>query len=68
MERALSQALVLGRMSEVLELVLNLIGGLLEMVLDGCLGDFPASDTTASRIFWAVILVFLGTLIGWELS
>jgi hypothetical protein len=50
-------------MSEVLELVLDLICGL----LDVWLGDFEWPDTLASRVFWSVILVLLGGLIWWEL-
>jgi hypothetical protein len=55
-------------MGEVfLELVFNLIGGILEVFADALIGDFTWPDSKASRIFWAIVLVFLGGLIWWEL-
>jgi hypothetical protein len=50
-------------MSEVLELLLDVIACLLEIWL----GDFKWPDTTAGRLFWCVILLFVGGLIWWEL-
>jgi|1185.fasta_scaffold49322_2 hypothetical protein len=52
-------------MSELLELVFNLLGGLLEIVGE-CSGDFLWPDTKAGRIIWCVILVILGSIIWWE--
>jgi len=45
----------------LLELLLDVIGGLLE----AWFGEW--SDTLAGRIFWGVILVLLGGVIWWEL-
>lgn len=54
-------------MGETLELVVNLIGGLLEFFAELFLGEFAPSDTKASRIFWCIVLVFLGGIIWWEI-
>jgi hypothetical protein len=45
----------------LLELLLDVIGGLLEVWL----GEW--CDTVANRILWGVILVLLGGVIWWEL-
>jgi hypothetical protein len=58
-------------MSEIfgslLELLLNLAGCVLEAMADIWLGDDTSRDTTARRIFWFVVIVFLGGVIWWEL-
>jgi len=55
-------------MSElILELVFNLIGGLLELLGDLFLPEFASTDTKASRIFWFFVLVILGGIIWWEI-
>jgi hypothetical protein len=51
----------------VLELVLNLAGCLLEALADIWLGDLTWPDSRASRIFWCIVIVFLGGVIWWEL-
>jgi hypothetical protein len=52
-----------GILELVLELVLNVIGCLVEAAIDAWLSD----DTRANRIFWSVLLVLLGGVIWWEL-
>jgi len=58
-------------MSEILELVLefviNLAGCVLEAMADIGPGDLTWSNTRASRVFWCVVIVFLGAVIWWEL-
>jgi hypothetical protein len=59
---------MLQQMSEAfLELVINVIGGLLEIMADYWFGDLTWSDCKASRIFWGVVLLLLGGVIWWEL-
>ena len=41
----------LGGMGEILELVVNLIGGLLEVIGEVFLETFTSSDTRVNRIF-----------------
>jgi hypothetical protein len=54
-------------MSELLEIVLNLVLDFLPELI-GCLFDgWLTADTLASRIFWSVILLFVSGLIWWEL-
>ena len=54
-------------MGETLELVVNLIGGLLELVGEVFLEAFASSDTKANRIFWCIALVILGGILWWEI-
>jgi hypothetical protein len=58
-------------MSEILglmlELVLNLVGGVFEALADIWLGDYTGSDSRGARIFWFVVIVLLGVVIWWEL-
>jgi hypothetical protein len=58
-------------MSEILELILefvfNLAGCVLEAMADVWLGDLTRSDTRLNRIFWSLIILFLGVVIWWEL-
>jgi len=58
-------------MSEILEvmleLVLNLAGCVLEAMADIWLSELRWPSTTAGRIFWCFVIVFLGGLIWWEL-
>jgi len=59
---------MLHQMSEFfLELVINVIGGLLEIMADSWFGDQTWSDCKSSRIFWGIILLLLGGVIWWEL-
>jgi hypothetical protein len=59
---------MLHRMSEFfLELVINVIGGLLEIMADYWFGDLTWSDCKSSRIFWGIILLLLVGVIWWEL-
>ena len=58
-------------MSEILELVLevllNVVGGLLEIVVELWVDDFAWHDTKTNRILWCIILALLGGIIWWEL-
>jgi hypothetical protein len=58
-------------MSEILglflELVLNLVGCVLEAMADIWFGDYTGSDSRGSRIFWCGVIVLLGAVIWWEL-
>ena len=54
-------------MSEVLELVLDLVLNVIGSLVEIWLGDFTSADTTANRIFWCIIMVLLGGLLWWEL-
>jgi hypothetical protein len=58
-------------MSEILELVLevslNVVGGLLEIVVELWVDDFAWHDTKTNRIFWCIILALLGGIIWGEL-
>jgi hypothetical protein len=59
---------MLHRMSEIfLELVINVIGTFLEIMGDSLFGDLTWSDCKSSRIFWGIVLLFLGGVIWWEL-
>ena len=52
---------------ELLELVANLICGLLEIFGDAILPDLKGPVTEPGPIFWGIILVILGGVICWEL-
>ena len=58
-------------MSEILELVLefviNLVAGVFEAMAEIWFGDLTGSDTRRSRIFWSVVILFLGVVIWLEL-
>jgi len=58
-------------MSEILELVmelmLDLAGCVLQAVAEIWLSDFSWPDTKARRVFWCVVLVFIGGLLWWDL-
>ncbi len=58
-------------MSEILELVLelvfNVIAGLLEISVESLWGGSAQSNTKANCIFWFIVLVLLGGIIWWEL-
>ena len=49
----------------MLELGVNLVGGLLELIGEALL-EVTSSDTTANRIFWCIVLVILSGIICWE--
>ena len=53
-------------MSDILELVFNVIVFLLETLGEFGLGNILWPDTKASRLFWGVIIVLLGVLIWQE--
>ena len=58
-------------MSEWLDLLLNLICGLLEILCD--FNSFGSSnrswpDLENSRIFWGIVILILGGIIWWELG
>jgi hypothetical protein len=59
------------RTSEILEILLevalNVIGCVLEILVDGWFGDVDWPDTKASRIILCLILILLGAIIFWEL-
>ena len=50
-----------------LELVINVVGGLLEVMADTWFGDRDWPDLASSRIFWGIVLLVLGGVIWWEL-
>jgi len=54
-------------MAELLELVFNVITGLLEIVFEAFFGSFEWPDTKVSRIILSIVIAFLGVLIWWEL-
>jgi len=51
----------------VLEFVINLAGCVLEAMADIWFGDLNCSDSRGSRIFWGIVIVFVGVVIWWEL-
>ena len=54
-------------MSEALEIVINVLGGLLEIAADLWPGDLNLPDTKASRILLGIVILLLGGLIWWEI-
>jgi hypothetical protein len=51
----------------LLELGLNIIGGILEILFGGWWGDFDLPDTKATRIMLLLLIILLGAIILWEL-
>ena len=54
-------------MSEALEIVINVLGGLLEIAAEVWLGDLNLPDTKTSRIVLSIIILMLGGLIWWKI-
>jgi hypothetical protein len=59
-----------GKMSEILELVLELLfdlaGSVLGAIAEIWLSDWSWPDTKAKRIFWCVVLVLIVGAIWWD--
>ena len=54
-------------MSEVLELILDLVFNVIGFLAEAWLEDFLWPDTRTNRVIWCIILTVLGGLIWWEL-
>ena len=54
-------------MSEVVELILDLVFNVIGFLAEAWVEDFLSPDTRTNRIFWCIILTLLGGLIWWEL-
>jgi len=54
-------------MSEILELLLDLVFNVIGFLAEAWVEDFLSPDTRTNRIFWCIILTLLGALIWWEL-
>jgi len=54
-------------LEDVFEVVLNVIGGVLEFIFPAFCADFSWPDTRFGRVLLGVVLVVLGGIIGLEL-
>ena len=50
----------------ILNIVGEIIGGILEIFADSWIGNFTCPDSKGWRIFWVIVIVLLGVVIWRE--